>query len=528
MHCRKGTTFLLAILSSTLCVTSHVAIHTPPATLFHAFGPLPAVSTPGSNPLHAAARYTHIALANLFSFPSEAARGGQASWRPCTYNDSDASVTCPFEDVDPGVPYVFWAAANLSFSPAESHTAILRATDPLLLVPKTGGSESRTQSCHADINEDNRALCVLRFEAEDYRMLVSVIGQGNHSAFLVSYEKPPSYVQSLPLLALNHTALPDVITRAKPFSASLAGNQMSVALLNAHHSHYATHGVATLVNPPPGLHLRSPALVDLGPRQSRSLRIDLSTDSKFQPSPPGNPEGLSLVLNIAYTINGTRAQVDIPLSLRLIGWGVDRAYVFTYIDTDRSVQACAVVPPAHPCTHPNGCVPLLSTHGAGVDATALAWTESYRAQNGSWVVLPTGRRRYGMNWEGAQMKSAIAALETLVRDMPGVPQDERSLYALRRGAWLQAGHSMGGHGALLIASHYPDSIVAALPAMAWMRLERYDGGGFGEDASFANAGIHALLAVGREQYASDLYHENLLGIPFLARVGSDDDNVPRT
>lgn len=28
------------------------------------------------------------------------------------------------------------------------------------------------------------------------------------------------------------------------------------------------------------------------------------------------------------------------------------------------------------------------------------------------------------------------------------------------------------------------------------------------------------------EYNADLYHENLLGIPFLARVGSDDKNIP--
>ncbi|CAN8066337.1 unnamed protein product [Agarophyton chilense] len=61
--------------------------------------------------------------------------------------------------------------------------------------------------------------------------------------------------------------------------------------------------------------------------------------------------------------------------------------------------------------------------------------------------------------------------------------------------------------------------------MAWMRLERFGDAG-GEDYSFSNVGIHALLEVGREQYAANLYHENLLGIPFLARVGSDGENVP--
>lgn len=88
---------------------------------------------------------------------------------------------------------------------------------------------------------------------------------------------------------------------------------------------------------------------------------------------------------------------------------------------------------------------------------------------------------------------------------------------------------MGGHGALLIASHYVDSVVAVLPAMGWMRLSTYGGEhAFKEALSFSNAPLRALLSAGEEQYAADLYHENLLGVPFLARVASQDESVPRT
>lgn len=46
--------------------------------------------------------------------------------------------------------------------------------------------------------------------------------------------------------------------------------------------------------------------------------------------------------------------------------------------------------------------------------------------------------------------------------------------------------------------------------------------------SFSDAGLRALFKLSTEEYDGDLYAENLVGIPLLARSGSDDETVPRT
>lgn len=48
-----------------------------------------------------------------------------------------------------------------------------------------------------------------------------------------------------------------------------------------------------------------------------------------------------------------------------------------------------------------------------------------------------------------------------------------------------------------------------------------------EELSFTDAAGRALETLASAEFSADLYAENLLGVPFLARVGSDDVSVPR-
>lgn len=264
----------------------------------------------------------------------------------------------------------------------------------------------------------------------------------------------------------------------------------------------------------------------------RQLRVDLLAEQDFLADKELLPSVVNATLVVAYDLgDGAQHQVEFDLSFDVAVWRESRSYHFTYVDVDGTIQAAAVLPPKYSCVgSPIGndmCNVLLSTHGAGVDAVADAWTESYRTQNQSWVLLPTGRRKFGLNWEGPQMMSAVTALRALAANLPGVPLEEKELWRPRSDFWLQAGHSMGGHGALLLSTHFPDMLVAALPAMGWLRLSSYGNREFGDQLSYSDAAMRALMTVASAEYSADLYAVNLLGIPFLARVGSDDDNVPR-
>lgn len=202
----------------------------------------------------------------------------------------------------------------------------------------------------------------------------------------------------------------------------------------------------------------------------RQLHVDLLSEQYFLLDEEPLPSVVNATLAVSYDLgDDAQNRAKFELSFDVAAWRESRSYHYIYVDVDGLIQAAAVLPPKHSCVGTSAgeglCIVLLSTHGAGVDAIAAAWTESHSTQNQSWVLLPTGRRKHGLNWEGPQMMSAVTALRAFAADLPGVPVERRDEWRPLPDFWLQAGHSMGGHGALLLSTHFPDLLVAALPAM---------------------------------------------------------------
>jgi S-formylglutathione hydrolase FrmB len=83
---------------------------------------------------------------------------------------------------------------------------------------------------------------------------------------------------------------------------------------------------------------------------------------------------------------------------------------------------------------------------------------------GAWVLAPT--RHGAHNWEGIGMRSATCALEALGRWGGGDDMEGRGVDA---GRVLFAGHSMGGHGAWVISTHFPDLALGVASAAGWIR-----------------------------------------------------------
>lgn len=521
----------------------------PIATQYQAFGPLP-LGSRGGDPLNVFGLSVLDLLASLRKFPSETATGGYASWRNAEpYNVSGGGlITVPFADAE--LPYEAYAIANFSITEDAAHPHLLRCDRPAVIRRQSGDhviSEDSSHDatdvihCMPDVYNDGRLLCPARLRTGVYEIVVHLESRVNHTSFFCNYFFDPAKQPDLLLLPLNDTVVPSIVVDSgvSPHAAHLAGAHCSITVLNVHDAAWATAGVARINSAVNGLRLLPQSSSDdhyplprLAPRQVRQLRLDLTMDSDFLSNVDSLPKSVDFTIIVSYRFpQGDTYTTTFNLTLPVAVWQSDRAYHYTYVDVDGSIQAAAVLPPRHPCTGaPAGddaCPVLLSTHGAGVDAIGSAWTDSYRTQNQSWVLLPTGRRKYGLNWEGPQMNSAIVALRALADTLPGVPPREANNWRPRKDFWLQAGHSMGGHGALLLSTHYPDMLVAALPAMGWLRLDTYVGSCESEDASYSEASLRALLSAASEEYNTDLYSENLLGIPFLARVGSADVVVPR-
>lgn len=549
-----ASSYIIAFLF--ICNVASISATTdiPIARDYRAFGPLPYTSSSrGANPIESLRPSSlQDILLQLTTFPSESAIGGYAKWRDVAFNASASGIfTVPFPDADPYQVYEAYVISNFSITAHPVRPYLLQCSSPAsitLLSPHLDYEEivekdpsTRSTECRPDVYEDGRGLCSVFLWPGTYQILVHIVGNRNTTDFYCNYFEDPAKMSTNLLLPINDTVTPSVVVNRveDAHTAVLAGPHISVTLMNIHHQHWATAGTAKLVLAPPGLSLAAQSQSDshyplprIAPRQIRQLRIDLLTDSTFLSAAAELPSSVNLTIAVTYEIGlSVTHHSTFDISFDVTIWKKSRSYHFTYVDVDGSIQAAAVLPPKFSCIGaPSGedaCSVLLSTHGAGVNAIARAWTESYKTQNQSWVLLPTGRRKYGLNWEGPQMKSAITALARLSEALPGVPADEKHLWKARNDFWLQAGHSMGGHGALLLSTHFPDMLVAALPAMGWLRLSTYSAEDLEPELPYSDAVARALFTVASAEFDADLYAENLLGIPFLARVGSDDQNVAR-
>lgn len=488
------------------------------------FGPLPLPGV-GADPLSSLGGSSLFQmLKNLNRFPSETALGGYATWNSTITNETTDVTTIAFNGSTP--PLSAWATSSLFVSRTtlneNNFTFILmQCTHRTYLLPKT-----------TSVDESNRVLhclgglvpCPLSLSAREYSIYMSLSSRSDKIPFGCIID---SSITSPALLPSDRTVKPSIIRHRSQLK--LAGSHASVTVTNADDNSWAVAGTVSVTSSPMGLELTpsSPHPPRLAPGQTRAVRMDLDL-SKVSILDLNAVDSLNVSVALSYTVGDQTRTVKYELQVDVLTWPPS-SYAATYVDEDNSVQAVALKPPKGPCT--DKCSVLFALHGAGVDALKRAWTESIKTQQNAWVVLPTGRRKFGENWEGAQMESALKSLEEVREQLPGVPDEYRDgSYSIRQDFVLSISHSMGAHGGIILSTHYPDLLVASLPIAGWLRYDTYGhtGPAFHPQLSFADAGLRGLFALSTEEYAGDLYSENIVGIPLTARVGSADMNVPRT
>lgn len=173
---------------------------------------------------------------------------------------------------------------------------------------------------------------------------------------------------------------------------------------------------------------------------------------------------------------------------------------------DGSVQYYAVNPPSKPAP---GMGLVLSLHGASVEAQGQA--EAYGQKDWCYIVCPTNRRPFGFDWEEWGRLDAIEVLE-----------DAQAKFHTDKSKTYLTGHSMGGHGAWQLASHYPDRFAAVGPSAGWISFWTYAGG-----ASYPNPNpVQAMML--RSASGSDTLalKNNLAQMAVYVLHGDADDNVP--
>lgn len=282
-----------------------------------------------------------------------------------------------------------------------------------------------------------------------------------------------------------------------------------------------------------------PSIPTLAPGQVSYVQVKLEKDAAVKTK--GCPNAFMLTLTATPSSSGATPLESNTLTLqyRCPKW-LGQSFIISFLDGDGTVSQAGVVPPAHPCpshtirgsTLPR-CPILVSSHGTGVSAGSMA--DSFKMMesknqkdytfgvDGAWVLTPA--RHGAHNHEGpvglGTILSAIHALERFT--------GQHALYATRLAdsrRIISVGHSMGGHGAWLYATHYPDTLLCAAPMAGWISKEFYSDSNrvFEEDVavSHSDMSLQGLLRAATTENNVDVYASNLAGIPVLARVGQDD------
>ncbi|CAH1756508.1 258_t:CDS:10 [Entrophospora sp. SA101] len=290
----------------------------------------------------------------------------------------------------------------------------------------------------------------------------------------------------------NTIVVPDLV------GSNLTGEYMSVAILNTLEHSWAIIKNVSVVDSNVKMtailissdlnSLESNPIINLAPSQQRNLKIRLKID-EIQ-------EKKAISFRLKFIVSSkSRGKVNhwVKVSDLIIiePKNFQEFYKFTFEDFDGSIQYAMAMPPISPVENAK-CPILVALHGAGVEANTKFWLNAYPQQKNAWIVLPTGRTPWGYDWHGPSKKNIDFAIFNLKELMPGVPKDKR--------------HSNGGQGAWFYISHYPDSIIAGTPVAGYIKIQYYV----------------------PYYWNSDAYIDPILkgvGIPILARVGGEDDNV---
>jgi pimeloyl-ACP methyl ester carboxylesterase len=206
----------------------------------------------------------------------------------------------------------------------------------------------------------------------------------------------------------------------------------------------------------------------------------------------------------AETLTVSIEDSSLELPLRVVGPKDVQRHTFRS-RIDGSVQYYAVRPAQQ--DGPQGFI--LSTHGASVEA--LNQANAYGDKEWAHLVAPTNRRPFGFDWEDW---GRIDALEVLEHARDRFPTDPRKV-------WL-TGHSMGGHGAMILGAQFPDKWAAVGPSAGWISFWSYTGA----PEPPPNDPITQTLWQASNASRTTMVLPNLLDSMVYLLHGDADDNVP--
>ncbi|KAF9532428.1 hypothetical protein CPB83DRAFT_891154 [Crepidotus variabilis] len=284
-----------------------------------------------------------------------------------------------------------------------------------------------------------------------------------------------------------------------------------------------------------GIQLSLPSTVDIAPTQTRTVPILVNQDRPFF------TEHLSFEL----VLKSDDASITLSVTLPIVhhtsityqqGSQVVEA---TYLSENAAPLAFLAVSPSTPNNHEPD-PPILALHGAGVDIIGNMremWLNALPKRPRSWVVIPTGRTSWGLDWHGLSARDAWASLDALkaIIDHFEVTEVPTSYKIRSNDKVILMGHSNGGQGAWHLASRYPDRVLAGTPplrsshALSSGLISNYSAipaAGYIKSGHFIDPVLRSILESSLTPDDNDLHLSNLVDVKILAIHGGEDENVP--
>lgn len=359
--------------------------------------------------------------------------------------------------------------------------------------------------------------------------------------FTISIDTLPSlgtspYLATPVLHAPAHDIIPDFIY-GRPFSPTLGIGLRNVDFFRKTKSTSGWWTVVSAAIPPcAGLELSLCNLVTairLAPTQTHVLTLEFQPDSGLIPT---NVTELPVDITISpfhdeFACGDVDEQRIFRVNVPIRHISMWTSFSFTAIRATYNLgfsnpTIFLVLPPRYPNKEGEGGLkePILALHGAGVDIiNQTFWADSLPRQDRAWVIIPSGRTSWGLDWHGPSAIDAFAAV-TALHDILRTefvdwvyPRDTKLIVM---------GHSNGGQGAWYIASRWPDKVKAVVAAAGYIKSQAYVPWTMSRFSHFIDPALRAILETSLLPDDNDLFLSNLAHTPVLAIHGGSDDNVP--
>ncbi|KAJ7756820.1 hypothetical protein DFH07DRAFT_473596 [Mycena maculata] len=280
---------------------------------------------------------------------------------------------------------------------------------------------------------------------------------------------------------------------------------------------------AVLATEPEGFRVELLRPTKIAPSQTRIVPIRIIQTKKYsQPA-------IAMNLTLASDTDAKPVTVSVKLPLQQLPRWTEKtlsAIKGTYFYAQEMPTAFSAFPPSlENIEGRNPQPPILCLHGAGVDIAQSFWIDSLPRQPHSWLVTPSGRTPWGLDWHGPSAKDAWGSVDALVAIIAANAAWHTRKLAPQTPVVLM-GHSNGGQGAWYLAARFPDRVLGVVPAAAYIKSQAYVSLLMSRSAHFIDPAARAILESSLTPDDNDLFLSNLADTPVLAVHGGNDDNVP--